>query len=155
MGFLFACVRVADVLSFGHDVPEGGPVSASEAAVGAPLGPPPVVDLGFRDEYRLRKTDEFSSVFAFRRAFRGKHFDMLHRPNSSRTARLGVVIAKKLVRSAVNRNLIKRIVRESFRQFRMKLQHCDIVVRVSTRMDSPGKYALRGEIDALFARLVQ
>jgi ribonuclease P protein component len=42
-----------------------------------------------------------------------------------------VVIAKKFVRSAVNRNLIRRIVRESFRLSRMKLPQRDIVVRVS------------------------
>ena len=112
-------------------------------------------DSGFRSEYRLSKTDEFSSVFAFRKALRGIHFDMLHRPNSAATARLGVVIGKKVVRSAVKRNLVRRIVRESFRLSRAKLPRRDIVVRVSARMDIADRRALRGEIDALFARLAQ
>ena len=112
-------------------------------------------DSGFRSEYRLSKTDEFSSVFAFRKALRGIHFDMLHRPNSADTARLGVVIAKKFVRSAVNRNLLRRIVRESFRLSRMKLPQRDIVVRVSARLDVPDRQALRVEIDEMFARLAQ
>lgn len=112
-------------------------------------------DSGFRSEYRLSKTDEFSSVFAFRKALRGTHFDMLHRPNSASTARLGVVIGKKFVRSAVKRNLVRRIVRESFRLSRAKLPRRDIVVRVSARMDIADRRALRGEIDALFARLAQ
>jgi len=115
--------------------------------------PPGVPGLGFHGEYRLRKADEFSSVFIFRRTLRGKHFDMFHRPNTSATARLGVVIAKKLVRSAVSRNLIKRIVRESFRQTRAKLPQRDIVVRVSTRLDLLERRTLRGEIDELFTRL--
>jgi ribonuclease P protein component len=55
----------------------------------------------------------------------------LYRPNSAATARLGVVIAKKHVRSAVNRNLVRRIVRESFRLIRAHLPKMDIVVRVS------------------------
>lgn len=148
MGSSFACVRVEDVLSSARDAPEDAPVSAYEVAEAG-------VDLGFRGEYRIRKTDEFSSVFAFRRTLRGKHFDMLHRPNSVATARLGVVIAKKFVRSAVSRNLIRRIVRESFRLSRTKLPQYDIVVRVSARMDTSDRQALREEIDELFARLVQ
>lgn len=111
------------------------------------------VDHGFRDEHRLRKTDEFSSVFTFRKVLRGRHFDLLRRPNSSETARLGLVIAKKFVRSAVNRNLLRRIVRESFRLSRSSLPKCDIVVRVSVKMEHPDRHALRGEIDDLFARL--
>lgn len=145
---LFACVRVADVLSSAHDAPRDALVSAFEVAEAG-------VDLGFRGEYRIRKTDEFSSVFAFRKTLRGKHFDILHRPNSLATARLGVVIAKKFVRSAVSRNLTRRIVRESFRLSRMRLPQRDIVVRVSIRMDTLDRQALRKEIDELFARLVQ
>lgn len=139
---------MAVVRSFALAVPRDAHVSASEVAAAGS-------DLGFRDEHRLRKTDEFSSVFAFRSTLRGKHFDMLHRPNSFATARLGVIIAKKFVRSAVRRNLIRRIVRESFRLSRAALPQRDIVVRVSTRMNIPERNALRGEVDALFARLAQ
>lgn len=144
----FACVRAADALSSARDAPRDAPVSAFEVAEAG-------VDLGFRGEYRIRKTDEFSSVFAFRKTLRGKHFDMLHRPNSLATARLGVVIAKKFVRSAVSRNLTRRIVRESFRLSRIRLPQRDIVVRVSLRMDTLDRQALRKEIDELFARMVQ
>lgn len=127
--------------------PRGEPASAFDVVAAAD------VDHGFRSEYRLRKTDEFSSVFAFRKTLRGKHFNLLHRPNSAATARIGLVIAKKFVRSAVNRNLIRRIVRESFRLSRSKLPQSDIVVRVSVRMDTPDRHVLRAEIDELFARL--
>jgi ribonuclease P protein component len=143
---LFACVRAGDAQLFVPVEPKDALASASEAAVAG-------VDLGFRSEHRLRKTDEFSSVFAFRKTLRGKHFNLLHRPNSAATARIGLVIAKKFVRSAVNRNLIRRIVRESFRLSRSKLPQSDIVVRVSVRMDTPDRHALRAEIDELFARL--
>ena len=148
MVFSFACVRAVGVLSSAQDAPGDALVSAFEAVDAG-------VDLGFRGEHRIRKTDEFSSVFAFRKTLRGKHFDMLHRPNSLATARLGVVIAKKFVRSAVSRNLTRRIVRESFRLSRMKLPQRDIVVRVSARLDTPDRQALRKEIDGLFARPVQ
>lgn len=145
---LSACVRAVDVLSFAPVAPRDAFVSAFEVAAAG-------VDLGFRGEHRLRKTDEFSSVFAFRRILRGKCFHMLHRPNMATTARLGVVIAKKYVRSAVGRNQIRRIVRESFRLSRLNLPQYDIVVRVSARMDTFDRQAVRREIDEMFARLAQ
>lgn len=152
MVFSFACARAADVPLFVPAGPRGGRASAFEVSFVSAAG----VGLGFRSEHRLRKTDEFSSVFAFRRSLlRGNHFELLHRPNSTETARVGVVVAKKFVRSAVNRNLVRRIVRESFRLSRNKLPQRDIVVRVSAHMSKPDRCALRDEIDELFARLAQ
>src|SRR5262245_45596093 len=66
-------------------------------------------DQRFLDVYRLRKTDEYSSVFAFRRVLRGRFLSVHYRPNGLATARMGVVVAKKLARRAVLRNLVKRI----------------------------------------------
>lgn len=148
MVFSFACVHAADVPSSAPAEPRDARASAFEVTAAG-------VGLGFRDEHRLRKTDEFSSVFAFRRSLRGKYFELLYRPNSFATARIGMVIAKKFIRSAVNRNLVRRIVRESFRLSRSKLPHRDIVVRVSVRMSVPDRRALRIDIDELFARLAQ
>ena len=53
---------------------------------------------------------------------------MLARPNDRGHARLGMVIGKKKLRRAVDRNLMKRIIRESFRQQQMTLPALDLVV---------------------------
>ena len=53
---------------------------------------------------------------------------MLARHNGQPNARLGLVIAKKNVRRAVDRNKIKRIARESFRHHRADLDNLDIIV---------------------------
>jgi len=93
------------------------------------------VDQTFARRYRLTKTDEFSSVFGFRRAIRGKLL-MMHyqlRPAGSEDARLGVVVAKKLLKRAVDRNRVKRIVREQFRCRRSGLPAYDLVVRLSVK----------------------
>lgn len=148
MVFSFACVRAVVELSSVRVGPRDASVSACEVSAA-------VVDLGFRKEHRLCKTDEYSSVFAFRKANRGQFFELLQRPSSSDTARIGMVIAKKFIRSAVNRNLIRRIVRESFRQFRNELPQRDIVVRIIVRIDTPDRHALRRDIDGLFAHLAQ
>ena len=89
----------------------------------------------FARRYRLTKTDEFSSVFGFKRAIRGKWL-MLHyqpRPADSLSARLGLVVGKKLLKRAVHRNKVKRIVREQFRLHRHELPLCDLVVRLAAR----------------------
>lgn len=85
--------------------------------------------------YRLTKTDEFSSVFDFRRAIRGKLL-MLHyqpRPEGMTVARLGLVVGKKLLKRAVDRNRVKRIVREQFRLRRPELPACDMIVRLAAK----------------------
>jgi len=93
------------------------------------------VEQTFARRYRLTKTDEFSSVFGFRRAIRGKLL-MLHyqpRPDGLNDARLGVVVGKKLLKRAVDRNRVKRIVREQFRRERPNLPACDLIVRLAAK----------------------
>ena len=54
--------------------------------------------------------------------------------------RLGLAIAKKRVKRAIDRNRIKRIIRESFRQHQSYLVGKDIIVLArdnTTRVDNP------------------
>lgn len=106
-------------------------------------------DRGFRSEYRLRKTDEYSSVFAFRRALRSAHFQLSYRPNEAGSARLGTVVGKKQARNSVRRNLVKRLAREAFRLRREKLPAYDLVLRLTRSIADAGRGELRAEIDGL------
>ena len=105
------------------------------------------------DAYRLRKTDEYSSVFAFRRVVRGRFLSVHYRPNGLATARMGVVVAKKLARRAVLRNLVKRICREVFRLQRHTLPRMDLVVRLSAPAAGSSRAELREDVLALLGRL--
>lgn len=61
---------------------------------------------------------------------------MLHyqpRPDGPNEARLGVVVGKKLLKRAVDRNRVKRIIREQFRLARPNLPACDLIVRLATK----------------------
>jgi len=78
---------------------------------------------------RIVKTDEFSSVFRLRPAFRTAHFVLYTRNNQLDHARLGVVVAKRFAPRAVTRNAIKRVARELFRQ--ASLPAIDCIVRLS------------------------
>jgi len=112
-----------------------------------------VAGVNFGVVYRLKKTDEFSSVFAFRHSLRGGPFQLFYRPNGLATARLGVVVGKRFVRHAVKRNRIKRVAREAFRWTRSGLPACDLVLRVASKPQNMDRGTLREGLDALFGKL--
>jgi ribonuclease P protein component len=60
----------------------------------------------------MRKTDEFSSVFRFRcvRAMAGHRFS--GGAEWSDYSRLGMIVPKKVLATAVARNRVKRLIRE-------------------------------------------
>jgi ribonuclease P protein component len=82
---------------------------------------------------KLRKTDEFSSVFRFKRVYRGEGLDLHIAPNSLGMSRLGLIVPKKIWVRAVDRNRIKRILREVFRLGRLEWPGLDMIVRVKAR----------------------
>jgi len=113
------------------------------------------VDQTFARRYRLTKTDEFSSVFGFRKAIRGKLL-MLHyqpRPAGNDEARLGVVVAKKLLKRAVDRNRVKRVVRDQFRRRRAALPAYDLIVRLAAKPLPLDAGLLASEFVALLDKL--
>lgn len=136
---------MAVVRSFAPVVPRA--VIASPSEVTLPAG----ADQSFRSAHRLHKTDEYSSVFAFRRALRGRYYMLHYRPNGLDTARLGVVVAKKLAKRANVRNLVKRIAREIFRRHRQALPAMDLVVR----LHAPVAAATRTELNLDLLQLLQ
>jgi len=79
---------------------------------------------------------------------------MLHyRPNGLDTARLGVVVAKKLAKRANVRNLVKRIARETFRRHRESLPAMDLVVRLHAPVATATRAELNLDLLALLQRL--
>lgn len=113
------------------------------------------VNTGFSSDRRIRKTDDFSSVFRMRPCSRTEHFVFYARANTHMQARLGIVVAKRFAPRAVTRNTIKRVCREVFRY--MQLPAADCIVRmtssVNKRKDSATgirlKRQLRRELEAL------
>jgi len=84
--------------------------------------------LGFGQELRLKNAGEFDFVFAKPCRSANRCFTALARRNQGNTARLGLIISKRCAKSAVQRNRLKRLIRESFRHAQRELAGLDIVV---------------------------
>jgi len=80
---------------------------------------------------------------------------ILARRNELGFSRLGLVVAKKHAKRAVDRNEIKRIVRESFRHHQSELDGFDCVVLSRGGAKDLDKTELRHMVDQLWKRLRQ
>jgi len=144
---------VAAVPSSAPAAPRVVTASASES----PTEPRRVAEnAGFGPNRRLREAREFAAVFDQRRVLRGERFNIHYRPNGSDSARLGLVIAKKLAKRAVWRNAVKRVGREAFRVARPGLPAMDLILRLAkpvAAVDAAAKRIWRAEIDELLAKL--
>jgi ribonuclease P protein component len=94
------------------------------------------VDSSFGKARRLLNAKDYSRVFdgAEARASH-KHLLLLARTNNEPGHRLGLVIAKKNVRLAVQRNRIKRIAREVFRNLPESKPSLDVVLLARRGLD--------------------
>lgn len=77
---------------------------------------------------RLKTPAEFQKIFAHPVKSTDRYFTLLAIKNQCEHPRLGLAIAKKNIKRAVDRNKIKRITRESFRLQQHQLIPMDIVV---------------------------
>jgi ribonuclease P protein component len=102
----------------------------------------------FGKDKRLLKACEYTAVFdTAEYKVSEKPLLVLARRSSMANNRLGLIIAKKNVRLAVQRNRIKRIIRESFRAGELGFDHCDVIVlarRGLGELDNASLHALMG-----------
>jgi len=111
----------------------------------------------FPKRYRLTKTDEFSSVFGFRKALKSPHFLLHYRLRAVEEvagARLGLVVAKRFLKRSVDRNLIRRLAREHFRIVRSQLPSRDLILRLASKPVPLDRRALAEEIRGLLGRII-
>ncbi len=94
---------------------------------------PPAAEraFGFSRPLRLLKAGEFDAVFKHNaQRVSNRELLLLARPNDLDHPRLGLVVAKRQVRRSVDRNRLKRVLRETFRQQQHALGSHDIVALV-------------------------
>jgi ribonuclease P protein component len=85
----------------------------------------------------LKKTDEFSSVFNFRQRVSSAFFTLHYLPNQidvQKNARFGFIIAKKKVKLSVERNYMRRVLREFCRATDLPL-HVDVIIQAQRKFE--------------------
>jgi ribonuclease P protein component len=113
----------------------------------------------FRPEQRLRRGSEFAAVLGGSRRLRGRYFELRYRDSEGITARLGLIVAKRLAKRAVVRNKVKRVAREAFRHLQSQLRPVDLVVRLASgigpddKVDRALKQSWRKDLEQLMLRL--
>jgi ribonuclease P protein component len=136
---LCVCVPRAEGRLSVRVVPKAGPASQFE-----PLS------LGRRNRFsrfnKLHTTTEYNAVFEFHCAARGRYFHGLAMPNKYGVGRLGLIVSKRVARTATERNYYKRFMREQFRNQGMELAGLDIVLRLIAKQPFRDPEALRNDL---------
>ena len=92
---------------------------------------------GFPRKLRLTDASQFRAVFGNAQfKVSNRHFLVLARDNQLDHGRLGLVIGKKHLPKAVQRNRIKRLLRTSFRLNQDLLPGLDIVILARSNMNA-------------------
>ena len=77
---------------------------------------------------RLLTAGDYERVFERAQKSGGKALTVLARRSDREWARLGLAIPRKQIRKSVERNRVKRLIRESFRRHQDVLRGLDVVV---------------------------
>lgn len=104
---------------------------------------------------RLVRKIDFRHVFEQPEASRDRFFTVLARLNALGAPRLGLAISRKSAPSAVARNRIKRLVRESFRHRQALLGGLDCVVIGRPGLTDQDNRTLFESLDRHWARLAR
>ena len=109
---------------------------------------------GFPRSARLLQAAEFRAVFSDARyKVSCRNFLVLALPADKDGGRLGLVVSKKNVPGAVQRNRVKRLVRERFRHSRAGLSGVDMVVLARKDVHKLGNAAMRQRLESLWREL--
>ncbi len=87
-------------------------------------------DYSFTHRERLLTASQFQRVFDQAKKSSSDVFIFLSRENNIGFPRLGIIVAKRNLKRSVDRNLIKRIIRESFRLNKARLPANDFIIIV-------------------------
>lgn len=110
--------------------------------------------LRFNKSLKLNQAQDFRDNFRLGKKLAAPFGALYVKPNLLDKPRLGLVVAKKNIRSAVKRNLIRRIIRENFRLSQQLLAGLDIVVTISHFANRLDKTQLHQHLDTQWQKLV-
>jgi ribonuclease P protein component len=103
---------------------------------------------------RLLTAADYACVFKKNQRFSDRYWTILVHTDKSMPSRLGLAIAKKRAKRAVDRNKIKRIARESFRAHQHQFIGLQLVVMNRDAATSESTFGLRQSMDLLCRKII-
>jgi len=92
---------------------------------------------------RIKKRQEFLSLYKKGNRYKGKYFNLVYFPNDLDYSRMAVIVSKK-IGNAVSRNKIKRWMRDLFRRNKDLLKdHLDILIVAKREIQEASWSSLR------------
>jgi ribonuclease P protein component len=113
-----------------------------------------VAELNFGKQLRLLNSADYQSVFdtVKHKAFT-KEVMLLAAENGIDTPRLGIIISRKVSKRAVDRNRIKRQIREHFRLKQHELPAMDVIALVKPPAKTADNAFLQQQLNYLWRKL--
>jgi ribonuclease P protein component len=103
----------------------------------------------------LKKTDDFSSVFSFRKRFSSNNFVVHYKPNANNYPQIGFVVSKKVAKKAVDRNYMRRVLREFCRNELTANFSVDVIIQVKKRFENTEFLIVNYELGLLLNKIEQ
>jgi len=109
----------------------------------------------FPRHYRMITASDYRQVFSKPKRVSTPNLLFLFNSNQQPTSRLGLAIAKKQLPLAVDRNRVKRLIRESFRTKRTEISSLDIVVMARKSLLNMDNTEIRLQLDQLWRQVIR
>lgn len=107
----------------------------------------------FKKTHRLIAKTDYDRVFEQAKKLVSAGFILLYRNNDLGYARLGLALSKKKIAKAHDRNRLKRLLRESFRQ-ETQLPAVDIIFLARQDVAKQTKLALNTQLSKTWEKLI-
>lgn len=102
---------------------------------------------------RLLKPGDFARLRQGSRRIGSRYFSAEYRNVDDTAARLGLAVSRRVSKRAVQRNRLKRLVRESFRRRRAMMPAVDVLVIARSAAVSCGGAELLADLALLWSKL--
>lgn len=107
----------------------------------------------FSKRDRIARQDGFAGILK-KRVYSNQWFAVYLQPNNLGFSRLGLIVSKRLIPKAVQRNKIKRMIRESFRVTPRCGVEFDVVVRLKVGFDAKNQAHVNIALTAAFREIL-
>ena len=109
----------------------------------------------FQRSKRLLTAKDYKDVFLKPKKVSTPELLFLYTNKSNQhSSRLGLAVAKKQIPLAVDRNRIKRLIRESFRIKHNELKSINVVVMVRNKVLKMNNIEIRQQLDILWTKII-